>query len=103
MSRGVHVGIAANHNCSHNQNHNTMASKRSTNTNMTNEVQIALCEHKKATEALQCASLLQRFWMQQDIIDHEMLAGIQTVKDKISIMRSSKLVQKPISEYFSKV
>jgi hypothetical protein len=41
--------------------------------------------------------------MQQDIVDHEMLAGIQTVKDKISIMRSSKLVQKPISEYFSKV
>jgi hypothetical protein len=41
--------------------------------------------------------------MQQDIIDHEMLAGIQTVKDKIIIMRSSKLVQKPILEYFSKV
>jgi hypothetical protein len=41
--------------------------------------------------------------MQQDIVDHEMLVGIQTVKDKISIMRSSKLVQKPISEYFSKV
>jgi hypothetical protein len=57
----------------------------------------------KATEALQCASLLQQFWMQQDIVDHEMLAGIQIVKDKISIMRSSKLVQKPISEYFSKV
>jgi hypothetical protein len=53
----------------------------------------------KATEALQCASLLQQFWMQQDIIDHEMLADIQTVKDKISIMRSSKRVQKPISEY----
>jgi hypothetical protein len=51
----------------------------------------------KATEALQCASLLQQFWMQQDIVDHEMLVGIQTVKDKISIMRSSKLVQKPIS------
>jgi hypothetical protein len=46
----------------------------------------------KATEALQCASLLQQFWMQQDIVDHEMLAGIQTVKDKISIMRSSKFV-----------
>ncbi|CAK9856210.1 unnamed protein product [Sphagnum jensenii] len=45
----------------------------------------------------------EQFWMQQDIVDHEMLAGIQTVKDKISIMRSSKLVQKPISEYFSKV
>jgi hypothetical protein len=59
--------------------------------------------HVKATEALRCASLLQQFWMQQDIVDHEMLAGIQTVKDKISIMRSSKLVQKPISEYFSKV
>jgi hypothetical protein len=57
----------------------------------------------KATEALQCASLLQQFWMQQDIVDHEMLAGIQTVKDKINIMRFSKLVQKPISEYFSKV
>jgi hypothetical protein len=57
----------------------------------------------KATEALQCASLLQQFWIQQDIVDHEMFAGIQTVKDKISIMRSSKLVQKPISEYFSKV
>jgi hypothetical protein len=41
--------------------------------------------------------------MQQDIVDHEMLDGIQTVKDKINIMRSSKLVQKPISEYFSKV
>ncbi len=57
----------------------------------------------KATEALQCASSLQQFWMQQDIVDHEMFAGIQTVKDKISIMRSSKFVQKPISEYFSKV
>jgi hypothetical protein len=32
-----------------------------------------------------------------------MLAAIQIVKDEISIMRSSKLVQKPISEYFSKV
>jgi hypothetical protein len=57
----------------------------------------------KATKALQCASLLQQFWMQQDIVNHEMLAGIQTVKDKISIMRSSKLVQKPILEYLSKV
>jgi hypothetical protein len=57
----------------------------------------------KATEALKCASLLQQFWMQQDIVDHEMLTAIQTVKDKISIMRSSKLVQKPISKYFSKV
>jgi hypothetical protein len=58
--------------------------------------------HVKATEAVQCASLLQQFWMQQDIVDHD-IAGIQTVKDKIRIMRSSKLVQKPISEYFSKV
>ncbi len=57
----------------------------------------------KATKALQCASLLQQFWMQQDIVDHEMLAAIQIIKDKISIMRSSKLVQKPISKYFSKV
>ncbi len=57
----------------------------------------------KATEALQCASLLQQFWMQQDIVNHEMLAGIQTVKDKINIMRFSKFVQKPILEYFSKV
>jgi hypothetical protein len=32
-----------------------------------------------------------------------MFAAIQTVKDKISIMRSNKLVQKLISEYFSKV
>ncbi len=30
----------------------------------------------KATEAMQCASLLQQFWMQQDIVDHEMLASI---------------------------
>jgi hypothetical protein len=57
----------------------------------------------KATEALQCASLLWQFWMQQDIVDREMLAGIQTIEDKISIMRSSKLVPKPISEYFSEV
>jgi hypothetical protein len=56
----------------------------------------------KATETLQCASLLQHFWMQQDIVNHEMLASIQTVKDNINIMRSSKFVQKPISEYFSK-
>jgi hypothetical protein len=41
--------------------------------------------------------------MQQDIVDREMLAGIQTIEDKISIMRSSKLVPKPISEYFSEV
>ncbi|KAH8944304.1 hypothetical protein BDL97_13G103400 [Sphagnum fallax] len=47
----------------------------------------------KATEALQCAN----------IVDHEMLAAIQTIKEKINIMRSSKLVQKPISKYFSKV
>jgi len=167
-SRGVHVGITTTHD--HNRNHNTMASKRSTNMNKTNEVRIALCEHKKkhpslmqadlitwlqetlmysqshrlscwvrsclcsdsggncagplqwscvedevdvddsqesilvkATETLQCASLLQQFWMQQDIVDHEMLVGIQTVKDNITIMRSSKFVQKPISEYFSKV
>jgi hypothetical protein len=57
----------------------------------------------KAIEALQCASLLQQFWMQQDIVEHEMFAAIQIVKDKINIMSSSKLVQKPISEYFSKV
>jgi hypothetical protein len=30
----------------------------------------------KATEALQCASLMQQFCMQQDIVDHEMLTGI---------------------------
>jgi hypothetical protein len=47
--------------------------------------------HVKATEALQCASLLQQFWMQQDIVDHEMFAAIQTIKEKINIMRSSKL------------
>jgi hypothetical protein len=46
---------------------------------------------------------MQQFWMQQDIVNHEMLVGIQTLKDKIGIMRSSKLVQKPISEYFSKI
>ncbi|OAE20259.1 hypothetical protein AXG93_3960s1500 [Marchantia polymorpha subsp. ruderalis] len=57
----------------------------------------------KTTEALQCASLLQQFSMQQDIVDHEMIATIETVKDKISIMRSSKLIQKSILEYFSKV
>jgi hypothetical protein len=32
-----------------------------------------------------------------------MFVIMQTVEDKISIMRSSKLIQKPISEYFSKV
>jgi hypothetical protein len=48
--------------------------------------------HVKAIEALQCASLLQQFWMQQDIVDHEMFAAIQTIKEKINIMRSSKLV-----------
>jgi hypothetical protein len=41
--------------------------------------------------------------MQQNIVDHEMLAAIQTIIEEINIMRSSKLVQKPISKYFSKV
>ncbi|CAK9875972.1 unnamed protein product [Sphagnum jensenii] len=45
----------------------------------------------------------EQFWMQQAIVNHEMLAAIQTIKEKINIMRSSKLVQKPISKYFSKV
>jgi hypothetical protein len=59
-SHGVHIGIAPthNHNCSHNQNHNIMASKRSTNTNMTNEVRIALCEHKKKHPSLTQADLI---------------------------------------------
>lgn len=57
----------------------------------------------KTTEALRCANLLQQFSMQQDIIDHEMIFSIQTVKYKISIMRSRKLIKKPILEYISKV
>lgn len=39
----------------------------------------------KTSEALQCASLLQHISMQQDIVDHEMIAAIQTVKDKIAL------------------
>ncbi len=64
-SRGVHVGITTthNHNCSHNKNHNTMASKRSTNTNMTNEVRIALCEHKKKHPSFTQADLIT--WLQE--------------------------------------
>ncbi|OAE21813.1 hypothetical protein AXG93_2550s1520 [Marchantia polymorpha subsp. ruderalis] len=57
----------------------------------------------KTTEAVQCASLLQQFWMKQDIVNHGMIAAIQIVKYKISIMRSSKLVHNPILEYLSKV
>ncbi|KAH9568061.1 hypothetical protein CY35_03G057700 [Sphagnum magellanicum] len=57
----------------------------------------------EADDSQESIPVKQQFWMQQDIIDHEMLASIQTVKDKISIMRSSKLIQKPISKYFSKV
>jgi hypothetical protein len=60
-SHGVHVGIAATHN--HNCSHNTMASKRSTNTNMTNEVRIALCEHKKKHPSLTQADLIT--WFQE--------------------------------------
>jgi len=68
-SRGVHhVGIAAthNHNCSHNQNHNTMASKRSTNANMTDEVRIALCELKKKHPSLTQADLIT--WLQETLL-----------------------------------
>uniref|UniRef100_M4B5N3 Uncharacterized protein n=1 Tax=Hyaloperonospora arabidopsidis (strain Emoy2) TaxID=559515 RepID=M4B5N3_HYAAE len=57
----------------------------------------------KATEALQYAHLQQQVWMQQDIVDHEMLAATQTAMDKISVMWTSKLIQKPILEYFSQV
>ncbi len=40
-----------------------MASKRSTNTNMTNEVRIALCEHKKKHPLLTQADLIT--WLQE--------------------------------------
>ncbi len=40
-----------------------MASKRSTNTNMTNEVQIAFCEHKKKHPSLTQADLIM--WLQE--------------------------------------
>jgi hypothetical protein len=40
-----------------------MASKRSTNTNMTNEVRIALCEHKKKHPSLTQADLIT--WLQE--------------------------------------
>jgi hypothetical protein len=40
-----------------------MASKRSTNTNMTNEVRIALCEHKKKHPSLTQANLIT--WLQE--------------------------------------
>ncbi|KAH8936529.1 hypothetical protein BDL97_17G090000 [Sphagnum fallax] len=57
----------------------------------------------EADDSQESIPFVQQFWMQQDIVDHEMLAAIQTIKEKINIMRSSKLVQKPISRYFSKV
>jgi len=59
VSHGIHVGITI----THNQNHNTMASKRSTNTNMTNEVRIAFCEHKKKHPSLTQAYLIT--WLQE--------------------------------------
>jgi hypothetical protein len=40
-----------------------MASKRSTNTNMTNEVRIALCEHKKKHPSFMQADLIT--WLQE--------------------------------------
>jgi hypothetical protein len=40
-----------------------MASKRSTNTNMTNEVRITLCEHKKKHPSLMQANLIM--WLQE--------------------------------------
>jgi len=55
------VGIAATHN--QNQKQNTMVSKRSTNTNMTNEVRIALCEHKKKHPSLRQVDLIT--WLQE--------------------------------------
>jgi hypothetical protein len=56
----------------------------STNLVLENEVEVDDSQESipvKATEALQCANLLQQFWlqqfwMQQDIVDHEMLAAI---------------------------
>ncbi|OAE20333.1 hypothetical protein AXG93_209s1000 [Marchantia polymorpha subsp. ruderalis] len=42
------------------------------------------------------------FCMHQDDIDVKTLAAIQKIKDKVSVIRTNKLVQKPILEYFSK-
>ena len=36
-------------------------------------------------EALQCANLTQHFWMQQEVVDYEMISAIQTVKEKIKL------------------
>ncbi|KAH8931298.1 hypothetical protein BDL97_19G013100 [Sphagnum fallax] len=58
---------------------------------------------KDEVEADDSQESIPQFWMQQNIVDHEMLAAIQTIIEEINIMRSSKLVQKPISKYFSKV
>ncbi len=89
MSRGVHVGIATthNHNCSHDQNHNTMASKRSTNTNMTNEGRIALCEHKKKHPSLTQADLIT--WLQET---HNVFVNQGTIS--LTLKRSVEILAK---------
>jgi hypothetical protein len=88
-SCGVHIGITPthNHNYSHNQNHNIMASKRSTNTNMTNEVRITFCEHKKKHPSFTQADLIT--WLQET---HNVFVSQGTIF--LTLKRSAKILAK---------
>jgi hypothetical protein len=94
-SHGIHLGIVAthNHNYSHNQNHNTMASKRSTNTNMTNEVRIALCEHKKKHPLLTQADLITRLQETHNISVNQRTISL-TLKRLVEILAKKEDVNR---------
>jgi hypothetical protein len=64
-----------------------MASKRSTNTNMTNEVRIVLCEHKKKHPSLTRADLIT--WLQET---HNVSVSQGTIS--LMLKRSAKILAK---------
>jgi hypothetical protein len=64
-----------------------MASKRSTNMNMTNEVRIALCEHKKKHPSLTQADLIM--WLQET---HNISVSQGTIS--LTLKRSTEILTK---------
>jgi hypothetical protein len=64
-----------------------MASKRSTNTNMTNKVRIALCEHKKKHPSLMQADLIT--WLQET---HNVSVTQGTIS--LTLKRSAEILAK---------
>ena len=55
-----------------------------------------------SSQALDATQTLEYFWLQQPDLNQDFLISLQQMKDKIGKIRTNRLVQKPILEFFSK-